>query len=76
MITIDEFLALLGLNTALAHAVGLHVSAKSIRCETRDDHAAHAVEMLALRKGLQVRSTFLEDGRYRVNLRGFIARSA
>jgi len=45
--------------------------AGSVRFVTRDDHAAHALQLRATRAGLRVRLTRPDDGAYVLGVSGF-----
>lgn len=66
-----DFAALVAQNYALDSVVALTVKARRVNAQTRDDHAAHAIEMLAARKGLLTLTTRPDDGSFVIGITGF-----
>lgn len=67
----DFVTLLLNAPNGLGSVVGVEVNAWSLKASTRDDHAAHAVEILAKRKGLKVLRTLTDEGLHIIGLKGF-----
>jgi hypothetical protein len=57
----------------LGSVVSVDMKARRVTCRTTDSHAAHAVELLANRKGLKVLTTRPDDGSYVIGVTGFKA---
>lgn len=66
-----DFLGALTGCGALADVITLTEARGSVRAETRDSHASHAVELIANRAGLRALATMTDDGLHVVTVRGF-----
>lgn len=55
----------------LGSALSVELRARGLTVRTFDDHAAHAVELLATRRGLRVLVTRPDTGQFVLGLKGF-----
>lgn len=71
-LTSGEFVELLADQpNGLGSVVAVVVSRRRVTARTSDDHAAHAVEILAARKGLKTLTTRPDDGSWVIGITGF-----
>jgi hypothetical protein len=71
--TSDAFVDLVAAQpNGLGSVVAIDTNTRRARCRTCDSHAAHAIELLAARKGLKTLTTRPDDGSFVIGVTGFI----